>query len=201
MISGAKRNPVRTRQLLLDSAFREVHRAGFQGSDLDTILHSAGVTKGALYHHFESKEALGYALVDEVIAGIMRTKWLQPLEASDDPIGALIRIVQGTGGQANAIRCGCPLNNLAQEMSPLDEGFRTRLAKVFADWLDGIAAALRRGQRRGLVRPDLEPLETATFLVATYEGYISLAKNAQDDRVLESGRRAVVKYLESLKTK
>jgi TetR/AcrR family transcriptional repressor of nem operon len=60
------RDPVRTRQRLLQAAFQEVYHTGFQGSDLETILDGAGVTKGALYHHFENKEALGYAVVDEV---------------------------------------------------------------------------------------------------------------------------------------
>ena len=41
---------------------------GFQSASLDTILASAGVTKGALYYHFNSKEALGYAVVEEIIA-------------------------------------------------------------------------------------------------------------------------------------
>jgi AcrR family transcriptional regulator len=38
-----------------------------QGASLDTILAATGVTKGALYCHFSSKEALGYAIVEEVI--------------------------------------------------------------------------------------------------------------------------------------
>jgi AcrR family transcriptional regulator len=193
------RDPERTRKALLRAAFQEVHRSGFQGTDLDTILERAGVTKGALYHHFGSKEALGFAIVDEVLAGLTRDKWLRPLDEAADPIDALIGVVQGTSLRPDDVRRGCPVNNLAQEMSPLDEGFRRRLAKVFDEWQGGIAAALRAGQRRGRVRADLDAGETATFLVALYEGYISLAKNAQDARVLESGKRRMVGVLESLR--
>ena len=46
---------------------------------LDANLDSAGVTKGALYYHFDSKEALGYAIVEEVIAPDLRGKWVGPL--------------------------------------------------------------------------------------------------------------------------
>jgi TetR/AcrR family transcriptional repressor of nem operon len=74
------RNPERTRDRLLQAAFREVYRSGFQSASLDTILAAAGVTKGALYYHFDSKEALGYAIVEEVIAPDLRGKWLRPLE-------------------------------------------------------------------------------------------------------------------------
>lgn len=62
------RDPERTRERLLQAAFREIYRSGFQSASLDTILAAAGVTKGALYYHFDSKEALGYAVVEEVIA-------------------------------------------------------------------------------------------------------------------------------------
>jgi AcrR family transcriptional regulator len=193
------RDPERTRAALLLAAFKEVHRSGFRGTDLDTILDAAGVTKGALYHHFEDKEALGYALVEESLTALTREKWLRPLEDTTDPIHALVQIVQSTLERPEDVRCGCPLNNLAQEMSPLDEGFRKRLKKVFELWQEGIAVALRDGQKRGVVRSGVDPNDAATFLVATYEGYISLAKNAQDARVLQSGKKRMTEYLESLR--
>jgi TetR/AcrR family transcriptional repressor of nem operon len=194
-----KRNPERTRELLLQATFQEVYKSGFQGADLGTILGVAGVTKGALYHHFDSKETLGYAVVDEVIAGITLEKWLLPLQNAKDPIDTLVHIVGSTSLKPEHLRGGCPLNNLSQEMSPLDEGFRTRLAKVFSDWRGGIATALRKGQKHGLVRRDIDPNETATYLIATYEGYLSLAKNSQDAKVLESGKKRMVRFLASLR--
>jgi TetR/AcrR family transcriptional regulator, transcriptional repressor for nem operon len=195
------RNPERTRRNLLQAAFQEIHKSGFRGTDLETILDKAGVTKGALYHYFESKEDLGYAVVDEVIAEIGREKWLRPLQNVENPIDVLTDIFLGSSTRPEHIRGGCPVNNLAQEMSPLDEGFRKRLAKQFDDWRNAIADALRRGQQGGTVRDDLDPEETATFLMATYEGYISLAKNSQDAESLQSGMRSMAKYLETLRAK
>jgi len=193
------RDPERTRKVLLQAAFREVYRSGFQGAGLDTILAATGVTKGALYHHFDSKEALGYALVEEVIAEITRDKWLRPLHRSTDPIETLIGIVLATSVRVEDVRYGCPLNNLAQEMSPLDEHFRKCVARVFYDWHEAIASALRRGQEEGTVRRDLDAGQTASFLIATYEGYISLAKNAQDVNVLRAGIKSIVGWLRSLR--
>jgi len=195
------RNPERTRRNLLEAAFEEIHKSGFRGTDLETILERAGVTKGALYHYFESKEDLGYAVVDEVIAEIGREKWLRPLQKAENPIDVLAGIFLGSSTKPEHIRGGCPVNNLVLEMSPLDEGFRKRLAKQFDDWRDAIAGALRSGQQRGLVRNDLDPEETARFLMATYEGYISLAKNSQDAETLQSGMRTMAKYLETLRAK
>ncbi len=118
-----RRNPQRTRERLLQAAFQEIYKSGFRGTDLETILRAAGVTKGAMYHHFASKEALGYAVVDEIIASITREKWLWPLQNAKNPIDALIGIIQSTSLRPADLRCGCPLNNLAQEMSRPRRGF------------------------------------------------------------------------------
>jgi TetR/AcrR family transcriptional regulator, transcriptional repressor for nem operon len=194
------RDPARTRERLLQAAFREVYRFGFQSAGVDAILAATGVTKGALYHHFDSKEALGHAIVEEILAALTRDKWLLPLRRSKDPIDTLIRIVQTTSVQPRDVRAGCPLVNLAQEMSPLNEQFRKRLERIFKDWQEGIATALRKGQSELSVRRDLVPDETAGFLIAMYEGYAVLAKNAQDPKVWNVGIRNIVGWLNSLRS-
>jgi TetR/AcrR family transcriptional repressor of nem operon len=196
---SAPRDPERTRERLLQAAFREVYRSGFQSAGLNAILAAAGVTRGALYHHFGSKEALGYAIVEEIIAPDNRGQWLHPLEKCEDPIDALVGAVQELSVKPEAVRGGCPLLNLAQEMSPLDAGFRQRLATIFRNWQDGVAAALRDGQNHGKVRRDLEPAQAAGLLIAMVEGYGSLAKNAQDAKVMEEGISNIVEWLRSLR--
>jgi TetR/AcrR family transcriptional regulator, transcriptional repressor for nem operon len=193
------RDPERTRERLLQAAFREVYRSGFQSAGIDTILAATNFTKGALYYHFGSKEALGCAIVEEIIAKLTLDKWLLPLQQGKNPIDTLIGIVQRTSVRREDVEGGCPLVNLAQEMSPLDERFRMRLERIFRAWQEGIAAALRRGQSQGIVRRDLVPEETAGFLIAMYEGYVLLAKNAQDPKVWNVGIRNIVGWLRSLR--
>jgi len=198
--SGATpRDPERTRGRLLRAAFQEMHRSGFRNADLDAILTRAGVTKGALYHHFDNKEALGYAVVDEVIASNLHQKWVQPLRNATNPIDVLVRIVQSESLKREDIRRSCPLLNLSQEMSGIDEGFRRRTARVYQDWHDAMAEALREGQKRRVVRSDINANETATFLIAAWEGYVVLGKNSQDPRTMQLGQRRVRGQIESLR--
>lgn len=196
---ATSRNSERTRGLLLQAAFREMYRSGFRSADLDTILAAAGVTKGALYYHFDNKEALGYAVVDEVIASNLHQKWVQPLRNAKNPIDVLVRIIQSESLKREDVQRGCPLLNLSQEMSGLDEGFRRRTAKVYKDWHDAMAEALREGQKRRVVRSDINANETATFLIAAWEGYVVLGKNSQDPRTMQSGQRRVSGHIESLR--
>ena len=193
------RDPARTRDAMLAAAFDEMHRSGFRGASLETILARSGVTKGAMYHHFADKEALGHAVIDDVIATIMREKWQLPLQQAENPIDALIAIVRSTSVEPELLARGCPLNNMSQEMAPLDEGFRKRTATLFGDWRQAVAAALTRGQRRGLVRKDIDPDEIATFLIAAYEGYLSLAKSFQGASGLRAGLKSLAGYLDSLR--
>jgi len=194
------RDPERTRERLLQAAYQEVRRTGFRGAGINTILAATNVTKGALYHHFGSKEALGYAVVDEVIAELVRDRWLRPLLRDGQPIDILIGIVRRLPTRPADVRDSCPLLNLSQEMSQLDEQFRKRMERLFLAWQQGIAALLKRGQSQGTVRRDLNANETASFLVAMVEGHASLAKNAQDPRVWEVGVRNIVGWLRSLRT-
>src|SRR6202789_1073501 len=150
------RDPERTRERLLHAASREIYRSGFQSASLDTILAAARVTKGALYHHFKNKEALGYAVVEEVIFPNVRDQWVLPLQSVKDPIDTLIGIVQGISVRLEDVCGGCELNNLAQEMSPLDAGFRKRLEIVFDAWREAVASVLQDGQMQGSVRRDVE---------------------------------------------
>jgi TetR/AcrR family transcriptional regulator, transcriptional repressor for nem operon len=195
------RDPERTRERLLQAAFREVYRYGFQSAGVDTILAATNVTKGALYYHFENKEALGHAVIEEIIAEITRDRWVLPLQRSKDknPVDALVGIVQAIPARPRDVKSGCPLVNLAQEMSQLDEQFRKRLERIFLAWQEEIAVALRRGQSQGTVRRDLVPEETASFLIAMVEGYEVLAKNAQDAKVWNMGVRNIVGWLGSLR--
>src|SRR5271169_6247915 len=188
------RDPERTRERLLQAAFREVYRYGFQSAGVDTILAATNVTKGALYYHFENKEALGYAVIEEIIAEITRDRWMLPLQRGKDknPVDALIGIVQAIPARPRDVKSGCPLVNLAQEMSQLDEQFRKRLERIFHAWQEEIAMALRRGQSQRTVRRDLVPEETASFLIAMVEGYEVLAKNAQDAKLWNMGIENIV---------
>jgi AcrR family transcriptional regulator len=91
----------------------------------------AGVAKGPLYYQFDNKKALGYGVVDEIVASLTREKWVRPLQNAKNPIDTLIRIVQSTSLKPEDLQRGCPLNNLSQEISPLDAGFRERTAFEF----------------------------------------------------------------------
>jgi TetR/AcrR family transcriptional repressor of nem operon len=202
MKTTATRTPENTRGKILQAAFDEFYRNGFQGGSINRIVHRAGATKGALFHHFKGKNDLGYAVVREVIHPHLKERWSDPLALSTDPITDLKRTFRQClkeeidNGQ---LLHGCPLNNLAQEMSPLDERFRQSLDKIYASWRECLAAAFARGIKAGKVRKDVSPRKVAAFIVAAQAGMIGTAKNAQDEALLLQTGQALFDYLDSLK--
>lgn len=167
-----------TREKLLDAAFCEIHRQGYQAASIAAILRDTGLTKGALYHHFPTKRDLGLAVVDEVIRGRLDDMIFRRLRESETPVQALLEVI-GRQRDPEFIRLGCPLNNLMQEMSPLDEGFKTRLNGILATWGGIVEDALRRGQAAGTVRADVDCRAAALFIVSAWEGCIGIAKSLQ----------------------
>ena len=194
-------NPEQTRQLLLEAAFNEIYEYGFQAASLSRILKNTGVTKGALYHHFNSKIELGYAVVDEIIATSIYEFWIKPLQESDNPvdtfIGLMHKVAEETG--AEMLRLGCPLNNLAQEMSPIDDGFQERLECIYSSWREAIATSLKNAQKRGQVQVDIDPEQTSIFVLAALDGCVGSAKAAQSMDMLYACGNGLIQYLNGLR--
>jgi TetR/AcrR family transcriptional repressor of nem operon len=200
-IKERPRDPDATRDKLLSAAFEEIHRRGFQGASLDAILGKAGVTKGALYHHFQDKASLGYAVVTEVVKGLLLERWGVLDPPAKDPITSLQRVLRARTDNLTAqeVELGCPLNNLAQEMSPLDQRFRREVNATFEIWTSAIARELERGQTEGTVRRDVNASQVAAFVVAAIEGSFGLAKGAQSSAMLRSNLEVLSSFLDGLR--
>jgi len=190
-----------TRQIILQAAYAEIYARGFQAASIAKILSTTDVTKGALYHYFPTKLDLGYAVVDELLAEQIQARWIEPLLIADDPISALKEIIIEAGQEISEedIQCGCPLNNLAQEMSPVDEGFRLRVEAIYKMWRVGTEEAFKQGQRHGLVKQNVDPKNIAIMLVASLEGCIGMAKSAQSKNILYQCGQSIIDYLDGLR--
>lgn len=200
LVGMLTRDPESTRRAILEAAFEEIYKQGFQAASLSRILGKTSVTKGALYHHFPDKKALGYAVVDEILTAMVQRKWIEPL-AQGNPIDAMLQTLQREGREVACEKTisGCPLNNLAQEISALDAGFRKRIARLYALWRKSISDALQRGQQEHSVRGGVNSGAAATFIVAAIEGCIGMAKSSNDINLLYECGAGLSQYLESLR--
>ncbi len=198
---GRIRDPEGTRARLVENAFREIHAHGYAGASLDRILANSGVTKGALYHHFKSKADLLHAVIDEAIHPMVMERWLAPLSVSDDPIRTLAETTRTmmTEATPEEMCCGCPLNNLTQELAGVDEDFRKHLDRVADNWRAGIRAAFERGQEAGNIRKDVDTAAVASLVFATYQGLIGSVKTSHDKDAISTALAMFLDLLEGLR--
>jgi TetR/AcrR family transcriptional regulator, transcriptional repressor for nem operon len=200
--STAVKAPEATRRKILEAAFFEFYANGFQGGSLNHIVETAGTTKGALFHHFDGKQQLGYAVLDDLIGPLLLSRWLEPVADTNDPIGAMQdafrRYVDMDIASGNWLH-GCPLNNLAQEMSPLDAGFHERINRLYDTWRERYAAALERGVAAATVKPSIAPRAVAAVVVAAQMGIWGSGKSSRDQAVMRQAADGLCAYLESLR--
>jgi len=197
--SGTKTREGRsTREAILEAASRLIHVHGYNHTSLVDVLRESNVGKGNFYYHFKSKEELGYAILDQIIGSFLE-RTLEP--CFSDPQGrALTQIrcfldrVLEMQRERNCVG-GCPLGNLALELSDVHEGFRGRLASVFAAWRERLTLALRTAQSQGAVGSECRPEAVADFLVASLEGAILLTKLTKNIAVMEQCVVEMKRYL------
>jgi TetR/AcrR family transcriptional repressor of nem operon len=189
MVTGTKSaKGAATRDQILNAAARLIHLQGYHCTTLDDVLRESGVGKGNFYYYFKSKEELGYAIIDRLVRGFVE-RTLEPAFADTDrdPLmqihGFLDRVLDNLR-QRNCVG-GCPMGNLASELSDVHEGFRQRLAEIFDQWRETLAGTLRRGQAGGRLSDDCDPDGLAHFLVAALEGAILMSKMTKDITVME----------------
>src|ERR1700752_2341182 len=159
--SGVKvRDGRSTREAILEAATRLIHVHGYNHTALDDVLRESGVGKGNFYYHFKSKEELGYAIIDRVMHGfIVRT--LEPVfeDTGADPIIQIHAFLDRALENQRQRNCvgGCPIGNLASELSDVHEGFRQRLARIFEVWRSTLTQALARFRATGRAPEDFDP--------------------------------------------
>lgn len=180
----------------------EVFIHGFQAASVEQIVEKTGLTKGAFFHHFPTKNDLGYALVDETLAQMTRDRWIHPLDRYKNPLQGIAENLKNIIDDMpeKSLSLGCPLNNLVQEMSNLDPIFRRKLGDVLEIWIGGLESHLKRAKRKGLLREGVSVRRLAEFIVMNHEGAFGIIKAISDRSVFRSLHASLKTYLQTVST-
>ena len=166
------------RERLLDAGLETLHRRGFNGCGVQEITEAAGVPKGSFYNHFESKEALGAAVVDrywqqraDTSLPILDDAKVRPCERLRSYFAAMAAKMAKRGYTG-----GCLIGNLGAELSDQSKLVSDHLAAVFAGWTEAVETCIRDGQREGEIGADCDAAILASFLINAWEGAVLRAK-------------------------
>jgi TetR/AcrR family transcriptional repressor of nem operon len=195
--SSTKRayDPEGTRGRILDAAADEFQNRGYHATSMHDIMRIAGVPGGSVYHYFPTKKSLALAVIKERVAANLAETWIEPLRKASSASKGILAVFDAVANNAgHRAVLGCPVNNLALELSLIDPDFRGALRTVFDTWERAIAERLcdeLATRKRG--KADSAGL--ATLVVAIFSGAMSLAKAAQSTAPLRACRRELVRLL------
>ncbi|MBB3235758.1 TetR/AcrR family transcriptional regulator [Phyllobacterium endophyticum] len=186
-------NPQGMRARILDVAADLFQRNGYNATSVHDVVRGAATTGGALHHHFATKKALGLAVIAERVAREVDETAIQPIATAPSAAAGIRTVFNGVADvlERNRAVSGCPLNNLALELSLADADFREAVNAVFDRWRAALSSRLRAD------RPDLDASRShdlATLVVASYSGAMAMAKASQSAEPL----RACAKQLQTL---
>ncbi len=201
MAKGAKElQSEQTRERIIDTAMRVFVRKGFFGSSIADLAAAVDMTKGALYHHFESKDALFFAVVEKIKRTWMQVVGRQVLKSGD----AVSRLEALLDRHARLIEQNdsicLVLSGLLTEMEGVSASVRDAVQGVYADLVRFIEQIVREGQASGQVRSDVDARLTAFSVVGVLRGtgcsYAIFQRLGADFRALmDTAKRVVVSGL------
>jgi len=181
-------DPIGLRNRVLDVAARSFQSSGFAATSTHDLVCMAGVTGGALHHHFPTKKALALAVIGERVAAELGETWVATVR---DASSAAVGILQAFDTVAAALDAqgavsGCPLGNLALELSLADADLRGALASEYRVWREAIADRIRRDREKGAASYAPDPEAFANVVIALFTGAMTVAKAEQNSTALKA---------------
>jgi TetR/AcrR family transcriptional repressor of nem operon len=159
------------------------------------------VNKGSFYYFFSSKRTLALEVID-AYGQRVRDMWQDAMAADGPLLERLQRVFEHaytthrTLVEANGQLHGCPIGNLALELSCQDEAIRQRLHEAFTGWAEAIACVLHQAVAAGEL-PALDTSSTAQTIVAYFEGVLMLAKIQNDPDVVQRLAHSAMQLVEA----
>jgi TetR/AcrR family transcriptional regulator, transcriptional repressor for nem operon len=167
-----------TRRRILRTAFQLFHEQGYHATGVATIAREADVNPGSLYHFFESKDALLLAVLDFAL-DYLGPAVMDPVEkATTDPIERVFVLLQNyrTRMERESCRLGCPIGNLALEVSDGSPAARELLHKNFENWTVRVERWLNTAGDR--LPRDVDRRRLARFVLTVMEGGLMQSRAA-----------------------
>lgn len=159
-----------TRENIVEAATMLFHKKGFFATSIADIAKSSGLTKGALYHHFKSKEDIFIHVIKSI-----KNAWLinvgKKVVMENDPLESLDKLLENHALFLNKNDFYCiVLNGLIHELDSVNTEFFNIVQSAYSDLAEFIKKILEKGQLAGKLRNDIDPEITALSIVGMLRG-------------------------------
>ncbi len=189
MARKTKEEAEKTRQALIESAFRVFRTKGYSKTTLQDIANDAGVTRGAVYWHFKNKPDIFGKLMDHAFKPV-ETFFEGILESTTSPVEILIKFMEAWLSRATsqshfraAFEIVFLMTEWSEELMPYKMEYRAMELKFMQD----LEEIFQKGINEGTFRSDLDPHTAAVYYYANIFGLAQISMFFEEQ--LEIGQR------------
>jgi len=157
---------------VLEKALDLFWKDGYERASLSDLLEAMGIQRSSFYNTFEDKRTLFLQVLDAYIKRVNDDFIIATLEASSNGRDGITKIFTDyiTYFASDPDCKGCLLVNTQVEVAPHDAEVAARIEATITDVITAFADAIKRGQAAVTIKQDLDPMQTAQFLVNTLTG-------------------------------
>ncbi|MEB4210088.1 TetR/AcrR family transcriptional regulator [Mycobacterium sp. 94-17] len=189
MTETGERRAGNTRQRLIDAASRQFAHSPYSMVSLDDILADAELTKGAMYFHFPSKQALALAIIDDFteLSRVAITELLARRMSGLETLIELVYLLAVQDTQHEVARAGVRL------LDTLDN-----TAAMWQTWSEIVSSLIKKAVEEGDVVSPQDPEDIAKILVALWVGVRQISDLDQPEQHLDNLQKAWILILPSV---
>lgn len=177
----------KTRRKVIERSLQLFSVKGYFNTSISDILQATGLTKGGLYCHFTSKEAVWRAVYDDAVR-IWRSVAFKDVRDAADPLQRIERTIANVlliylGEEV--FEGGCFFVNMLVELSGQSDAMGRHILKGFVGFSRLLRSWLQEAENAALLKPDLDHRQVANFIVITLNGAATLFMSTHDRAVLQ----------------
>lgn len=187
-----------TRERLLEAATGLSLEKGFADTTVAEVCERADLTKGAFFHYFKGKEAMGKAILEQWITNGNAAFGAAPFWNEPDPLDRLDGYIDFTVEQVKAGPCGCLVGIFSQELWQSHPELRADCEKAFTDWAEGLAGMFEEAKLQHAPRVEFDPRSLAYHFIAVFEGGLILARAHERPEIVEEQLGHFKRYVQNL---
>jgi len=192
--------PTSAREKLLDAALVVIRSKGYSATTVDDLCHAAGVTKGAFFHHFESKQQLAVAAAGHFASMAERVFSSAPYRALPDPVDRLLAYVDFRKAilQGELPMFTCLLGTMVQEAYETHPAIREACDTHISEHAGTLAADISLAIEQRGMKPGWTAEGLGLYMQAVIQGAFVLAKAKHGSEVASACLDHLRRYLETL---
>lgn len=152
------------------------YKQGYYNTSIDDILKSLSLSKGAFYHHFNSKEDFFISIIQNLVVQKVYSMLIEPIEGKENPFLTIEKCFENglETAEHNEMDYGFILSNFMNEFNRRNPEIMRYLKDILKIWEVNMVSILQKGKLEGYVDRHVDTQGVATYLISSYLGIRSL---------------------------